>query len=242
MPIGSSANFDPEGGAFVGFVKDRLAESFACRLTSRGNVRRILDYSTGNGRYPRALSKCLPEAKVVATDFHPSPPEALLGTGVEYRTIDAFNRDLSEAQFDLIVLRHVLEHSYVPSIQLSNLRDRLSQDGEIYIEVPNLRCSWARLAGKHFPGYYAPYHVFHFTHEALKSVIESVGLTGDVRSNHLPLVGNLLSRRWRLKETFPVKLIGISLFPLQVALEKIGHSSAIWVLAKRMNGGFAVNS
>lgn len=59
-------------------------------------------------------------------------------------------------------------------------------------------------------------------------------MTGKVEQVHLPMVGNIFSRRWGIEETFPVKLLGMSLFPLQFLAEFfLGGGSAIKIIGTK---------
>jgi 2-polyprenyl-3-methyl-5-hydroxy-6-metoxy-1,4-benzoquinol methylase len=60
----------------------------------------------------------------------------------------------------LIILRHVLEHSYRPQKLLSELVALLSPIGMIYIKVPNLNSGCAKIFKKYWTLFYPPYHVF----------------------------------------------------------------------------------
>lgn len=225
-----SSNFDAEGGGIVAAVKDRLARDFIRRLAvdACGSV---LDYSTGNGRFANAAAQVFPNAAIVASDIIESAPVGL-APSVAYLTNEAVSS--SDRRFDLIILRHVLEHSYRPVELLGTLASRLTERGALYIEVPNLACSWRRFAGRNWPGFYAPYHAWQFTPDVLLRVISKVGLTGRVSAVSMPMMGNIVSRRLNLRETLPVKLIGMALYPGQMIAELAGgNASAMGVLATR---------
>ncbi len=62
--------------------------------------------------------------------------------------------------YDLIILRHVLEHTYHPVRLVKYLSGHLAPDGVIYIEVPNLDLGCAKIFGKYWKGYYVPRQYF----------------------------------------------------------------------------------
>jgi 2-polyprenyl-3-methyl-5-hydroxy-6-metoxy-1,4-benzoquinol methylase len=74
-----------------------------------------------------------------------------------------------EKPFDLIILSHVLEHLIYPSEILSQLKEILSEDGVIYIEVPNL------LEHNNLTGYFTFEHVNYFTPLSLENIVKNNG-------------------------------------------------------------------
>lgn len=89
---------------------------------------------------------------------------------LQSRRIHHLNADNDPGEFDVIVMSHVLEHFMDPVDGLRAQVERLSEDGVIYIEVPNC------------PDVDYPYveyklvHTFYFTAKTLQMVCEEVGL------------------------------------------------------------------
>jgi len=75
----------------------------------------------------------------------------------------------NERLFELIILSHVLEHLIYPSETLSQLKEILSADGVIYIEVPNL------LEHNNLTGYFTFEHVNYFTPISLENIVKNNG-------------------------------------------------------------------
>src|ERR1022692_4211844 len=70
----------------------------------------------------------------------------LRGTDINYATY----RDLpAHAPFDLILCRHVLEHTYDPLKFLQDVGDLMNPGGVLMIEVPNLHAPLRRVFGKY---------------------------------------------------------------------------------------------
>ena len=84
---------------------------------------------------------------------------------------EGFIKDFKPAdrRFDIIVMRHVLEHMVDPAAILSGLKRLLSPNGIVYICVPNVQSFEARL-----PGWssYLPYHLFYYCPASLRKVVE----------------------------------------------------------------------
>jgi 2-polyprenyl-3-methyl-5-hydroxy-6-metoxy-1,4-benzoquinol methylase len=105
----------------------------------------MLDYACGNGAFALSMRRAFPDCAVWATDYHQEAPLMLRGHDVNY----ASYLDLPvHGPFDLILCRHVLEHSYDPVKFLQGIRELLSAGGVLIIEVPNLEAPLRRVFGK----------------------------------------------------------------------------------------------
>ena len=90
--------------------------------------------------------------------------------------------ELSESEFDLITLFHVLEHMPDPVAELEYLAKYLAPGGRIVIEVPNvddaLITLYAVPAVVDF--YYQKAHLFYFCASTLAIVLKRAGLAGTI--------------------------------------------------------------
>jgi SAM-dependent methyltransferase len=78
--------------------------------------------------------------------------------------------------FDLVVLWHVLEHLPEPLVTLAEVRRVLRPAGVAVIGVPNAASLQARLFGRYWAAYDAPWHLTHFTPETLDRLLGQAGL------------------------------------------------------------------
>jgi SAM-dependent methyltransferase len=78
-----------------------------------------------------------------------------------------------ESPFDLIVLSHVLEHLVNPNVVIDEIRELLSDDGLLYIEVPNL------MKPDETKCYFGFEHVNFFTPVSLTNLIQQNGFFVD---------------------------------------------------------------
>ncbi|QOG12158.1 class I SAM-dependent methyltransferase [Arcobacter sp. FWKO B] len=78
-----------------------------------------------------------------------------------------FEADLFNTKFDLIVLRHTLEHIKFPKDFVETLSKVLKNDGKVFIEVPNLINSL-----KNFIEDFTPDHVNYFTTQTLQNIFQ----------------------------------------------------------------------
>jgi 2-polyprenyl-3-methyl-5-hydroxy-6-metoxy-1,4-benzoquinol methylase len=149
--------------------------SWKLRLISKYTKRthnKLLDYGCGTGAFLQATTQDnwksfgiepSPEAREIAKTVTNSPV---------YESLD----EIDNISFDAITLWHVLEH--VPDLNslIQKLKSLLANDGTMFIAVPN-HLSWE---GKHYKalwaGYDVPRHLWHFTDQAMKKLVENNGL------------------------------------------------------------------
>ncbi len=223
-----SSDFDQIKGNFIDGIKDLLAKRQLTRLSpfDRSKVSAVLDYSTGNGRYAVISAAVFPAARVDAVDYQDEPPPLIKRSpsGVRYHTVQAFENQTQK--YDLIVLRHVLEHTHHPVKLLRSMGERLTPRGTLYVEVPNLESGCARVFRRYWKGYYVPRHIFHFTRDSLARIIDLADLEGEIRKNEMPYMGNTLALLTGTPVTSAInRFSGILLHPLQLLIESVSRSS-----------------
>ena len=79
------------------------------------------------------------------------------------------------ATFDVITLWHVLEH--LPNLKedLNAINSLLSEEGRLFIAVPNCKSWDAEHYGEFWAGYDVPRHVWHFDKESLEGILVNAG-------------------------------------------------------------------
>ena len=103
-------------------------------IFSQQNIK-MLDYGGYNGFLPYALNQKHSISSFVADlDIKGLKMAEFLGSKI----IDLSKTKINENNFDLITVVHVLEHLDTPKLQLEELKNSLSEEGVIYVEVPNL--------------------------------------------------------------------------------------------------------
>lgn len=222
-----SSDFDVVRGSVVDLIKDFLSVRQLRRLAPRESVGAVLDYGTGNGRFAISAAKAFPGARVDAVDYHAAPPSLLQDprlSSISYYNVEELF-DLRR-RYQLIILRHVLEHNHHPVNLLRDLSQLLAEDGIIYVEVPNLHSGCGRVFRHCWNGYYVPRHVFHFTSLSLAEAASLAGLEVVMGRNEMPAVGNAIAIfTGARKSNLAVQLAGIALHPLQLLIEALHGSS-----------------
>lgn len=231
-----SGDFDVIKNSLVDRIKDHLSTKLLKRVACGKKVKNVLDYATGNGRFAYSALTAFKEANVVAVDYQSTPPPLFLINKHNHRIkyTEISDEIFKKEKYDLIILRHVLEHAHHPVELVKLLASLLSPEGILYIEVPNLKSGCAKIFGKYWKGYYVPRHIFHFTKQSLSEVIQLAGVCGKIEEIEMPLMGNTISIITGIdKKNLLVQLFGILLHPLQVLIELVSGGST--VLAARIS-------
>jgi 2-polyprenyl-3-methyl-5-hydroxy-6-metoxy-1,4-benzoquinol methylase len=222
----SSQNFDPIRGTFVDRLKDVAATKDLRWIAKFGpdrELKSVLDFGTGNGRFALACARLFPHCHVIAVDFDQQPPPALSmlgGEKVQYQRLEDFKAD--SGRYDLILLRHVLEHVHDPIGFLRFLACRLTPGGLLYVEVPNQESAYIRLFGTTINAFAAPFHLFHFAAPSLERVINAAGLTlkCQIMQKGMPLTSGTIAELLKQERRLWHQLAGILLHPFQLALDR----------------------
>lgn len=162
--------------------------------TSLGPGRhRVLEVGCANGRLLNGLRR---------HDFEVAGLELSRETSQVAR--DLFGLDVhtgllhelvSEAPFDAIVSRHVIEHVPDPEQELRQIRTRLRRGGVLVLVTPNLDSIASRLLGARWEWFIPPLHVHYFTPRALTRLARRTGFVvttlGTRRGDARPLAGEL---------------------------------------------------
>lgn len=217
----SVSNFDPIRGTLMDKLKDFLARRDIRRIHTLGGhpkINSVLDFGAGNGRFTLASRSIFPGCNVDAVDFDPDPPSNLNGLqGIRYLPLETFLK--TSEQYDLILLRYVLEHVHDPVSFLRTLTHRLSPGGILYIEVPNINSAHIRYFGRIANAFSVPYHLFNFDITSLESVIHSAGLNCRITHKGLPMAGCVLATLLKQERSFVHQIAGMILHPVQMVMD-----------------------
>lgn len=142
---------------------------------------KILDIGSGEGANLLDLGATFPEAELYAIEPSPESQKHLQEMGVHVigDDVDASWDEAFQGAFDLIVMRHVLEHFLDPKEALIKLGRCLSEDGVMYIAVPNnlnpihaLRTKWFRTVHTYYFNRYSLYNILALTGFEVQAMIE----------------------------------------------------------------------
>jgi SAM-dependent methyltransferase len=122
-----------------------------------------------------------PEAAAVARSY-----------GLEIVQAPIEEAEIPPAHFAAILLSQVLEHVRDPHLVLRNVRDALRPEGVVYLVVPNSKSLWRRVFGPDWVHWHVPFHLYHYTEQALERLCLQCGL-------ELRTIRNVTSGEWLLQ-------------------------------------------
>lgn len=117
--------------------------------------------------------------------------------------------------FDLVILRHVIEHVRDPRFVLDRVHQLLRPGGLVYVATPDERALAARVFGRYWHGYDPPRHVWVFRPAAVRRLLAEAEFDLVEERWHLgseiwtASTGYLISRRPRAR-----RLLASALNPL----------------------------
>lgn len=103
--------------------------------------------------------------------------------GLDMQALDNFFQ-LKNASYDAITLWHVLEHVHDLHRYVDQFKILLKPKGKLIIAVPNYTSNDARTYKEFWAAYDVPRHLYHFSPQSMKELIERHGLHIE---QHLPM-------------------------------------------------------
>ncbi len=139
-----------------------------------GRAGRVLEVGCAAGDYLLALRQH--GWQVTGVELSDHAAAVARQRGLDVHTGDLLNTSLPPETFDLVLLRHVLEHVPSPSATLVEIRRVLAPDGKVSVLLPNYDSLERSLCGAYWHGYDLPRHLFTFTPGTLTAMMERAGL------------------------------------------------------------------
>jgi 2-polyprenyl-3-methyl-5-hydroxy-6-metoxy-1,4-benzoquinol methylase len=111
------------------------------------------------------------------TGLEPSPPRARIARERHgFTVIESHVEGLDTSlKFDVIIIRHVLEHLENPLQVITNLRPHLEENGLLLVIVPNIDCIGRIFFREHWT-WVLPFHCHFFTPQSLRALLTRAGL------------------------------------------------------------------
>ena len=149
------------------------------RFTTKWKYRLVAPYLKINGLldYGCGTASFLAEMKKHSPTIHGIEPSTAARKNIPpgIPVVPAL-ADLPLQTFDVITLWHVLEHVYTLRETLRQLKQRLSDQGALFIAVPNHLSPDAQHYGAHWAAYDVPRHLWHFNQASMAALLQQEGL------------------------------------------------------------------
>ncbi len=184
------------------------------KSVGNSQTKKLLDIGCGSGTFLDTAKKR--NWQTVGTELN---AEKFQDSGLEvHEDLNKVAGNHAPESFDAITLWHTLEHFKNPREILMKARELLSKNGSILIAVPNFGGFQSKMFGKNWLHLDMPRHLFHFSFESLKLLLEQCGF----------------SIKWHRHQEFEYDLLGWS----QSALNTFSDTPNVFfkTLAGQKNG------
>ena len=135
---------------------------------------RVLDIGCGFGEALRYHRERGCEVSGVEADPNVARVAAALGLDVRIGLFDA--TDYTPSSFDVVTMDQVIEHVTAPLEVLAGVRTVLKPGGSLVLSTPNAGSVIARLFGRRWINWHAPYHLHFFSRDSLARAADAAGL------------------------------------------------------------------
>jgi 2-polyprenyl-3-methyl-5-hydroxy-6-metoxy-1,4-benzoquinol methylase len=144
------------------------------KLMNRDDLK-VLEVGCANGSYLSELKK-LSNFEVTGVELSPSTADHARNTyNLKVVTGTIFDGKFQDSSFDVIIMRHVLEHVYNPSCTIREIHRILKRNGIFFFIVPNMNTVEVKIFLKYWHGWDLPRHLYHFNAESIKLMLEKNG-------------------------------------------------------------------
>ena len=143
--------------------------------------------------------------------------------------------ELPNSKFQVITLWHVLEHLPNLDEQITNILNRLEDDGILIIAVPNFKSYDAEHYKEFWAAYDVPRHLWHFSKDAIKRMFAKHGMEL-VKTKPMwfdAFYVSILSEKYKTGKQNFIKAFFVGLWSNCVAVFNGEPSSVIYILKKQ---------
>ncbi|MBN1462609.1 MAG: class I SAM-dependent methyltransferase [Paludibacteraceae bacterium] len=134
----------------------------------------VLDIGSGDGAKLEYIIQQLPSTKFYALESSVAYKEIIESKGIHFVSDDVNSNwnDSLKGTFDLVIMRHTLEHFLNPLTILEKLRSVLSESGVVYIAVPDAYNLFRPIRSDFF----RVVHPYYFSADSLKNLLNKARL------------------------------------------------------------------
>jgi len=132
----------------------------------------ILDYGCGTGEFLHYMQ----ERKWTVSGLEPTEVARQKASELLRQPISKSASEIGEQKFNVITLWHVLEHIHDLNETIRQLKKLLTEDGTLFIAVPNHESLDTKKYGAYWAAYDVPRHLWHFSKKTMKQLMSNHGL------------------------------------------------------------------
>ena len=189
----------------------------------------VLDYGSGDGYLSYSINQLNENTNVFASDY--IKKDSPFYKNVTFNSLDEIMS--LDRKYDIIILRHVLEHIEEPKKVIDELIYKLKNGGYILVEVPNHELKtniMLRIFKKDYNQIGLPWHFNHFNVSIFDKMFKDHKLV--YSENSIPVLGQSLMMKFNKQYlTFDgTGFIALLFYPIQYILDLISKSHTAIIL------------
>jgi len=135
------------------------------------SVKNYLDFGCGGGSHLERIKILHPNWNLYGLDNNEVACKETQEKGFKVFCGDVLEMDLPESFFDIVNMKHVIEHLNDPKGTLEKINKTMKNGGEIIISTPNFNSWTAKLFRSHWYALDTPRHLFLFTIKTLTMLL-----------------------------------------------------------------------
>jgi len=191
----------------------------------------ILDYGSGSGELAIALSLFYKNKNIFTSDIFKLNKKFIPKIKKHYLL---HKNQLIGKKFDIILMRHVLEHIYDLNTFFYTIKKNLkNKNSLLIIEIPNFDSFWKKIMRNRWPGYFYPFHHYVFSKQFLKQYLFKNDLKVINEQNLEPAIIGSFLLTFGINKSI-CKFFSLIFYPIQFLISKIFLSSeSILIIVKK---------
>ncbi len=189
----------------------------------------VLDAGCGDGTFLDLLKEA--GWKVEGFEMSPKAAEAARQRGLPVQTGTIESIQFPEGRFAAVRFWHVVEHLPNPGAALEKAKRWIRPGGELILGIPNANSFYARLFGARWSAWELPRHLYHFTPETIRRLLEKNGFHS-IRVIHCSVGTGVSSLGEKESRILPLRVLGLA---ADFFLDLLGQGDSLEVRAVRLN-------
>jgi len=232
------AGYHGRAGRILGKILGLALNSHFASLPAYVAGGKLLDVGCGNGNYLYSLRELGWETYGVEMNEQACRyAQEVLGLKVSHGTLEEAR--FPDAFFDVVTMRHVLEHLPDPGRSLAEVYRLLRAGGSVLLETPNIESVQARFFKARWFHLDVPRHLYHFAPATLQALLQKAGFS-QIRLSFLPSMPGITgSLQYWWNERAGTRGTGIHrcrvlawcLWPVGLLAARLGYGECLRVVA-----------
>jgi len=176
---------------------------------------RILDVGSSSGHFMEYVETIESGWELIGVDMSIHAVEEGRKKGREIIHSSFEELDIPDQTFDLIIVKHIIEHVVDPKQFLLKANRLLKKNGKLYLETPNTSCLDFKIFKKYWGGIHFPRHTYMFSDKNIDELLKTTMFGNTKITSTMNLFGWALSIQNYIVDKYklPLKNGRIKIYP-----------------------------